>query len=230
MPREPRAVLFDLDDTLHRRRRFVLSGLRAVAAHVVATFAMDQSVVTGALRHAVRRSPGRELQYLQQALGLPADVVPSLVRVVREHLPAIHLTRAAFETLDELRPAWRLAIVTNGIAEVQARKVGALGLDRLVDTIVYATADGAPGKPSPRPFIDACQRLAVDPARAVFVGDDLTADIAGAAAVGTKTIWLAPRHRPGSVAAQADITVRALTEVPAAARRLLSTRWSPYAA
>jgi putative hydrolase of the HAD superfamily len=229
MPREPRAILFDLDDTLHLRRRFVMSGLRAAAGHVATTFAVDRTAALGVLRVAVRHAPGRELQHLQRAFALAPEVVPALVTVIREHVPAIRLARASREALAELRPAWRLAVVTNGLADVQARKVAALGLESLVDTIVYATADGHPGKPSPRPFLDACRRLAVDPARAVFVGDDLSADIAGAAAVGMKTIWLAPRHRRGSDP-RADIIVHALADVPAAARRLLPTWWSPYAA
>lgn len=229
MPRDPRAILFDLDDTLHPRRRFVMSGLRAVAAHVAATFAVDRAAALGLLRAAVRQSPGRELQHLQQAFGLAPEVVPALVTVIREHVPAIRLARASRETLAELRPAWRLAVVTNGLADVQARKVAALGLEALVDAVVYATADGRPGKPSPRPFLDACGRLAVEPARTVFVGDDLSADIEGAAAVGMKTIWLAPRQRRGGDP-HADITVHAVADVPAAARRLLPTWWSPYAA
>lgn len=229
MPREPRAILFDLDDTLHPRRRFVVSGLRAAAGHVAAAYSVDRAAAIGILKGAVRQSPGRELQHLQQALGLPPEVVPALVTVIREHLPAIRLARAALATLAELRPAWRLAVVTNGLADVQARKVTALGLEPLIDAVVYATADGAPGKPSPRPFLEACRRLAVDPGRAVFVGDDLTADIEGAAAVGMKTIWLAPRHRRGGDP-HADITVHSLADVPAAARRLLPTWWSPYAA
>jgi putative hydrolase of the HAD superfamily len=229
MPREPRAILFDLDDTLHPRRRFVMSGLRAVAGHLATTGGVDRAAALGVLRQAVRQSPGRELQHLQRALSLAPEVVPGLVDVIRTHVPAIRLTRTSLDTLAELRTAWRLAVVTNGLADVQARKVAALGLDRLVEAVVYATADGQPGKPSPRPFLEACRRLAVDPARAVFVGDDLSADIAGAAAVGLKTIWLAPRHRRGGDP-HADITVHALADVPAAARRLLPTWWSPYAA
>jgi putative hydrolase of the HAD superfamily len=230
MLREPRAVLFDLDDTLHPRRHFVLSGLRAVAAHVAKGCSVEHSRAVGILARAVRCAPGRELQQLQVTLGLPAEVVPALVSVIRQHAPAIRLTRTALDTLEYLRQAWRLGVVTNGIAEVQARKVAALGLERLVDTIVYATADGQPGKPAAQPFLEACLRLAVQPSRAVYVGDDLAADIGGASAVGMKTIWLAPRRLRGAGGPHADITVHALADVPAAARRLLPSWWSPHAA
>lgn len=230
MPRESRAVLFDLDDTLHPRRRFVQSGLRAVATHVAATFDVESRQAAAILAQARRRAPGRELQCLQDELGLPADIVPALVAVLREHVPAIRLSRTAREVLTQLRQGWRLGIVTNGISDVQARKVAALGLAPLVDTIVYATADGSPGKPAAAPFLDACTRLAVDPARAVFVGDDLSADVEGASAAGLKTIWLAPPRLRGAGGPHADITVHQLAHVPSAARRLLPFWWSPYAA
>ena len=230
MLREPRAVLFDLDDTLHARRRFVMSGLRAAAEYVATEFAVEPAQAVGILARAVRHDAGHELQRLQAALGLPADVVATLVTLVRQHTPAIRLTREALETLAGLRRAWRLGVVTNGLADVQARKVAALGLEPLVDTIVYATADGQPGKPAAGPFLDACRRLAVEPSRAVFVGDDLVADVEGASAVGMKTIWLAPRRLRGAGGPHADITVHALADVPSAARRLLPSWWSPYAA
>lgn len=227
---ERRAVLFDLDDTLHPRRHFVASGLRAVATHVAAAYAVPVVEARRVLARARRESPGRELQALQAALGLPADVVPALVAVLRAHQPRLRLSAAALAVLAHLRSGWRLGLVTNGLADVQARKVAALGLAAHLDCVVYATADGQPGKPAAAPFLDACARLEVVPAHTVFVGDDLRADIAGAAAVGMKTIWIAPPRLRGAGGPDADITVHALDDVPAAARRLLPSRWSPYAA
>ena len=227
---ERRAVIFDLDDTLHPRRHFVASGPRAVAVHVASAYAMSRGDALRVLARARRESSGRELQALQEAFGLPADTLPALIAVVRAHVPRLRLSTAARAVLAHLRAAWRLGVVTNGVAEVQARKVAALGLAAHVDCVVYATADGQPGKPDPAPFLDACARLDVAPAQTVFVGDDLRADIAGAAAVGMKTIWIAPPRLRGAGGPDADITVHALDDVPAAARRLLPSRWSPYAA
>ncbi|MGD9905839.1 MAG: HAD family hydrolase [Vicinamibacterales bacterium] len=230
MLREPRALLFDLDDTLHPRRRFVISGLRAVAAHAAARHGIATSAAAGVLARALRHRPGHELQALQEALALPPEVITTWIGVLRAHVPALRLSAATRDVLTRLRADWRLGLVTNGLADVQARKVAALDLPALVEAIVYATADGRPGKPAAAPFLEACTRLAVTPARTVFVGDDLAADIAGAAAVGMKTIWLAPPDRRGAGGPYADITVHTIADVPAAARRLLPSWWSPYAA
>jgi putative hydrolase of the HAD superfamily len=230
MPTEPRAVVFDLDDTLHPRRRYVVSGLRAVAAHVAAVHGVDRARAAALLARGYRVARGRELQHLQQTLGLPAAELPGWLEVFRAHRPRLRLPRPAAAVLAQLRLDWRLGVVTNGLAEVQARKVAALDLATLVDVVVFATADDRPGKPEPWAFRDVCARLDVAPDRAVFVGDDVVADIAGAAAVGMKTIWLAPPERRGSGGVHADITVHSLADVPAAARRLLPSWWRPHAA
>ena len=83
------------------------------------------------------------------------------------------------------------ACLTNGEPHVQRRKVAALGLGDLVDAVVFAAECGdGTGKPAPSAFRAALDRLNVEPARAVFVGDDPRTDIEGAAAVGMKTIHM----------------------------------------
>ena len=88
-----------------------------------------------------------------------------------------------------LRAEWRLGIVTNGPVGIQAAKVDTLGLEPLVDTVVFASSCGlGGGKPSPEAFVTAARRLGVILPRCVFVGDDPRCDIAGARRVGMKTI------------------------------------------
>jgi HAD superfamily hydrolase (TIGR01509 family) len=63
----------------------------------------------------------------------------------------------------------------------------ALGLAPLLDTLVYADDVGV-RKPEPEVFLRACSELGVAPAAVLFVGDDLVADVQGAAAVGMNTV------------------------------------------
>ena len=132
-----------------------------------------------------------------------------------------------------MRTAWRLGVVTNGRPDIQARKIAALGLEPLVDTIVLAADHGLGlGKPEPAPFLDACQALGVTPSQTVFVGDDLRCDITGAHAVGMKTIWLSASVSlpPESALAVADLILPSLSGVPSAAGRLLESRRSAHVA
>lgn len=72
----------------------------------------------------------------------------------------------------------------------------ALGLAPLLDTMVWAA--GA-RKPDPEVFLCACSELGVEPAAVLFVGDDLVADVQGAAAVGMTTaqaLWFRADESP----------------------------------
>jgi putative hydrolase of the HAD superfamily len=193
MSGDARAVLFDLDDTLYPQRRFVLSGFAACARHLA-----DAGHVE--VRHAFRvllaawKGPrrGRELQACVEQFGLTESMVAELLEVMRGHPPSLRLPRGSASALSMLRPDWRLGIVTNGMPDVQRRKVAALGVGELVDTVVFANEHGTGlGKPDPAPFLEALTRLGVPADRAVFVGNDEACDIAGARAVGMRAIHAA---------------------------------------
>jgi putative hydrolase of the HAD superfamily len=226
-----RAVLFDLDDTLYRERRFALSGFRHVAQLVAASCGLDAAQAFRLLAVSLRRNRrGSALQALCISAGHPIDSVPALVDVMRGHMPAIHLPLASVHALEALRAGWRLGIVTNGLPDVQRRKVAALGLEPLVDTVVYACEHGSGlGKPDPEPFLVAADRLGVEPARCVFVGDDLCRDVAGARAVGMRTIRVARRsrlHDAEGSPIDADAVVSALDRVARLAPALIRERRS----
>lgn len=224
MVSEARAVIFDLDDTLYPLDRFVESGFEAVAGYLERAWGVPRRAARAALLAAFRNGErGRELQRCLASFALPHSLVPALVDVIRAHRPSLRLPRVSRDTLVALRRRWRLGVVTNGLPEVQARKVAALGLSPLVDTIVYAHAVGArAGKPEAAPFLEAAVRLDVSPARSVFVGDDPLADIWGAAQAGMQSIQMTayrgrlvrPSHAAGAV-------VRSLSEVSDVAERLV---------
>lgn len=225
MPRNERAVIFDLDDTLYPLERFVLSGFDEVASHLHALFGVDRLEAWTTLLQAFHNGGrGRELQICLARFGLPAAMVPSLVNVIRRHRPALALSPAAQQMLAALAPGWRIGVVTNGVPEIQARKVAALGLTDRVATIVYADALGCgTGKPDPAPFLEASRRLKVGVARTVFVGNDPVCDVFGAWRVGMRTIHVAgPAPAAGRSALVADATVCSLTEVPDVAARLVA--------
>jgi putative hydrolase of the HAD superfamily len=229
MAAERRAVLFDLDDTLYPRRRFVLSGLAAVAVRLSASHGIAAAQAFRAMTGAMRRGGhGREMQTCLDQLGLSPALVPELVAIVRTHRPRLRLPVATRRALSTLGPGWRLGIVTNGLPSVQANKVEALGLDGLVDTVVYAAEQGTgAGKPDIAPFDVALRRLDVAPRRAVYVGDSEECDIAGASCAGLRTVLLRPRADRSGTAA--DAVVRSVAEVPRIAELLIepgpSRRW-----
>jgi putative hydrolase of the HAD superfamily len=215
---ESKAVIFDLDDTLYSRRRFVHSGFRAVADHLERSRGINRREALAILGHAARDGSRRELQACVTHFGLPPSVVPELVQVIREHTPALRLPLSSRLVLEALRGRWRLGIVTNGPADQQARKVDALRLEPLVDSVVYADELGSGrGKPDREPFLEAARQLSVAVHRAVFVGDDSLCDMFGAARVGMKTIHVTRHLRSYVPASDADASVTTLADVPAIA-------------
>jgi FMN phosphatase YigB (HAD superfamily) len=113
--------------------------------------------------------------------------------------------------------------VTNGDPAIQRRKVDALGLGALVDSVVFAGEHGTgAGKPEAAPFAAALDRLDAVAGRAVFVGNDEVCDIAGAAAVGMKTVLLVPSPpRATATATRADVVVHTIADVPQAVASLM---------
>lgn len=91
--------------------------------------------------------------------------------------------------LDELKKDYRLALLTNGASDIQRDKINGSELGHFFDTIIVSGEIGL-GKPNPKLFRMALERLGTAPEESVMIGDSLRRDIAGARAVGIRTIWI----------------------------------------
>jgi len=221
--RKSRGMIIDLDDTLYPRGRFVQSGFAAVASHLAATTNLSADRAYAHLsRCAARGESATAFQSLCVKFNLSLDLVGVLLEVFRAHKPNIFLGHGAVELLIGLRrDGWRLAVVTNGLPAVQARKVDALGLSTLVDHVIFAENLAAGGKPAPAVFREALLRLGTRAERSVAVGDDARSDIAGARAIGIATIRLALSTVTIPEGQEADLVVGSLTDVQRAATALI---------
>jgi len=91
--------------------------------------------------------------------------------------------------LGELKKDYRLALITNGAIDIQRAKIHGSNLGDFFDTIIISGEVGF-GKPDPKLFQMALDRLAVAPQESVMIGDSLRRDIGGARDVGIQTIWV----------------------------------------
>jgi FMN phosphatase YigB (HAD superfamily) len=99
-----RAAIFDLDDTLYAREQFVQSGFAAVAHDVERRHGVPAASALATLRHAHANGRcGAELQVLCADYGLPPQIVPRLVQVIRGHEPVLELAPGAQTALARLR-------------------------------------------------------------------------------------------------------------------------------
>jgi HAD superfamily hydrolase (TIGR01509 family) len=112
----------------------------------------------------------------------------------REHevwRPQYAVLASAQALLESLRDrGLKTALVANSWpdpARILRGDAEALGLAPLLDALVYA-ADVGVRKPGAEMFLRACAEAGVEPAGVLHVGDDLVADVQGAAAVGMTTV------------------------------------------
>lgn len=104
------------------------------------------------------------------------------------------------QVLPELRAhGVALGLITNASHPMYIRdhELRQTGLLDLFPTCRLSAADVGVIKPHPAIFARGLELLGVEPQQAVFVGDSLAADIAGAQSVGMPAVWIA---REGEVA------------------------------
>jgi putative hydrolase of the HAD superfamily len=95
----------------------------------------------------------------------------------------------------------RTAVVTNNVRELSGTWRPVLPLDELFDTVVDSCEVGL-RKPNPAIYRLACERLRVDPERAVLL-DDIESNLRGAEAAGLRGIHVGPDPTPAVEALRA---------------------------
>jgi HAD superfamily hydrolase (TIGR01509 family) len=154
---------------VEREPEVVLAGFRTEAAHYAprASEGHDEESLAGLHRDSAR--------VFLEAVGADLDAeefAPVYVDAMRfEVIPGVA------ESLERLRArGLSLAVVGNWDLTLH-RHLRELGLDHFFATVVHAA-----GKPAPAGLLQAVDRLAVEPARALHIGDDEVDEEAAAAA------------------------------------------------
>ena len=107
------------------------------------------------------------------------------------------------------------ALVSNNWfpSETVRSQLGGVGITHDLLPVIVSSADVMRPKPRPEPFLRALDQLSVAPADAVFVGDDLEADVRGAKALGMTTVWKLNGRHEVPPAPEADYTIHDLWEL-----------------
>jgi putative hydrolase of the HAD superfamily len=193
-------VVFDGDDTLWFVEH-LYDQARAAAALVVKRAGLDpvwwearerqidvenvESFGVSAARFPT--SSVTAYQELARAAGRSVDpAVEADVRQAAESVFSMSATPAegAREVLEELRPAYDLALLTKGEDWVQNKRIADAGL-----LSEFATIRIVPEK-GDREFADLLVEFGVEPTHAWSVGNSLASDINPALRVGMKAIWI----------------------------------------
>lgn len=195
----PRAVLFDLDDTLwpiapvilqaeqtlfawladHAPRvaeRFTIESLRQARLELLAQrpeFQLDLGALRRAGLEAAFEQAGEDISKVELAM-VEFFAARNAVIPYDDVLPG----------LLRLKGKVLIGSVTNGNADLQT-----IGLAHHFKASVSAPQFGR-AKPDPAIFHAACDALGVAPIDAVYVGDDLILDVQGAQRAGLRGVWM----------------------------------------
>jgi putative hydrolase of the HAD superfamily len=202
----PKAILFDLDDTLITHKEALEAALAFiypaypelakfysyptfVAAWKESLNSYYQNLTTEPLSERERRinriakiwKPVHDNPSPEFCLAVIANYLKAYEKNWRPHddvIPSLtHLSHLP------------MGIVTNGHVQQQNQKLRVCGLDRFFKTVVTSEEAGV-GKPQPAIFHLACQRLGVDPRNVIYVGDLIETDALGASNAGLIGVWI----------------------------------------
>ena len=233
--RMPSAILLDLDDTILNDSGSVDESWRhACASHADRLAPLDAAVVVDAIRKTSKwywDDPDRHREGRLQLDAARREVVRLALRDLGVENPGLadcigdayshrrDLAMAplpdAIETVRWLRESGRrLALLTNGAAAAQRRKIARFEIADLFDAILVEGELGF-GKPDERVYHRALSALGVTPAEAWMVGDNLDFDVAAPQKLGLSAVWIDVRGRglPDTSAVKPDYIVRSLAEL-----------------
>ncbi|HXJ36557.1 MAG TPA: HAD family hydrolase [Candidatus Eisenbacteria bacterium] len=204
----PRAVLFDLDDTLIDYSGAVEACWDRACA-LAAQHGLDVAAVARTVhdvrrwfwadreRHARERTDmlGAWTKIVAIALGRLGHASDALAAAVASDFAvrreaATTLFADVIPCLTALRARGvAVGCVTNGDARLQRAKLARHGLAALFDAIVIEGEFGA-GKPDPAVYRHVLGALGATPGEATMVGDNLEWDVAGPLRLGMNGVWI----------------------------------------
>jgi len=225
----PRAVLFDLDDTLFDHAQASRAALTRVhglheafarwpfeefeRAHARVLEELHVQVLSGARTVDDAREERFRRLFAESASPATADRVRTTAVTYREaYVASRRPVEGALAVLAALRPRVRIGIVSNNLLEEQQGKIRYCGFESYLDALVVSEAVGT-AKPDPAIFAHALDALDCRADEAVMIGDSWTADVEGAQAAGIRAIWFNRARRAAPRSARDVIEIVTLVPV-----------------
>lgn len=219
MPTQPKAILFDLDNTLTDRHASVTKFARQFYRHFRAHHQMTRVEDIEPIIHNADGGGYRPLEERWRGLQkwIPWKDKPS-IEDLRDYwyselgLCAIGVVGLE-DTLQELLAKdIQLGIITNGPTDLQNLTIDTLNIRHHMSCIVVSEAVGVK-KPAPKIFNIALSELSLNADDVWFVGDNPATDMLGAYQMGMDTVWKRGHHEWYEENFQPDYKVDNISEI-----------------
>lgn len=192
----PKAILFDLDQTLLDRNTSLIKFVEwQVNFFQLVPQQNKQDFIARFIELDNNGSVWKDLVYSQllEDFNIKSFNVETLLE---SYVNDFNKFSSSFERVPETiqnlyNKGYKLGLVSNGKSPFQENNFYALGINEFFSTIIVSEAIGI-RKPDIRIFEYACKELGYIPNECIFVGDNPKADIEGAHKAEMKTIFFHP--------------------------------------
>ena len=198
-----KAVIFDLDDTLFDRDAAQLRVVELIiiqfpqifSGHnkkqIVEAFLESDHQVTvdfeaGVPSDGLRQKRSR---IFLQLLGIEEEYADTITDMYVKEYPMINIpVPGAVPIVKKVSKRMPVALLSNGLPDVQYKKIQAIGLDNIFSCIVLSEEIGI-RKPDLRIFHYTADLLKTKPFECLYIGDSFTNDVVGAKSSGMPVCW-----------------------------------------
>lgn len=181
-------AVFDIDDTLYLERDYVRSGFDAVGRWAAQWIQIqDFGECCWNKFNAGKRKSIFDEVLCDSGRKAHSKIISTLVDIYRTHVPSIALAPDASEALDAISRIASIAVISDGPATSQSRKVEALGLRSFAAPIILTELMGSGFcKPDPRTFelVSQCHPTSTY----VYIADNPLKDFAAPKQLGWTTV------------------------------------------
>jgi len=218
-------VIFDLDDTLYDEVAYCKSGFTSVSEFFAGLPGMPSAerLFNAFWKQFIGGNHTKTFNAALDEIGIDYDgkLIQELIKVYRNHVPAIELPQESRDVLSQLSGKFTLALLTDGFLPAQQLKVQALGLEKYFSSIIYTEQLGREfWKPSPAGFEKLMKILNAKPDTMVYIADNQIKDFIAPNRLGFVTVQIIRPARLHSESSQepdseAHYTIGQISQLPA---------------
>ena len=193
------AVVLDLDDTLwpiapviNRAERALAGWIRENVPHVAGQWDVNTLKLLRASLVAENPALKNDVMGLRrgtiaaafaEAGGTPAQAEAAF-EYFRGERNKVEFYPDVMPALDRLASRFRLAVISNGFADLRA-----IGIGERFESVVSAHEVGT-AKPDPRIFAACIERMNLPPSAMIYAGDDPANDVVALRSAGMRSAWI----------------------------------------